>query len=139
MNVPEFLLRLASSPADLRDDASGGAEGGDGGLRSYPPPAALSSPSALASTFLSSPAGTKLLSELDERGGDERAAAATEEGAFDADGEKPSLEDFAHLAGRLLLGRGWKLVMRNPATTMRLVSDAVSICTVRFLQFALRR
>ncbi|KAL7552807.1 hypothetical protein ACHAWF_016063 [Thalassiosira exigua] len=127
MNVPEFLLRCASSPADLRDDASGGAEGGEGGLRSDPPPAALSSPSALASTFLSSPAGTKLLSELDERGGDDRAA---EEAAFDEADEEamPSLEDFAHPTGRqvrLLLGRGWKLVMRNPATTMRLVSAVV--------------
>lgn len=114
MNIPEFLLRCASSPADLWEGAENGTI-----------PKALSSSTELASAFIASPAGQAVANELEDKG-DERAT----ESAFANDGNAPALKDFAQPTSRqiqLLIARGWKLVLRNPATLMRLVSAVVSI------------
>lgn len=115
MNIPEFLLRCASSPNDLWE----GNEKGE-------VPEALKSSSNLAQAFIDSPAGKKVLAELDDKG-DEGAV----ESGFVSNGNAPALKDFAQPTSRqiqLLLGRGVKLVKRNPATVMRLVSAVVSSC-----------
>ena len=110
MNIPEFLLRCASSPAELWDGVQ--------------VPKALSSSSDLAKAFIDSPSGIAVIRELEDDRGNERAVEA----AFEQDGNAPALKDFAQPIGRqiqLLLGRGWKLVKRNPAMMMRLVSAVV--------------
>ena len=95
MNIPEFLLRCASTPADLYD----GTESGD------VLPKALSSSSDLADAFISSSAGQALIDELESR-------VEKSETAFVSDGSTPKLKDFAQPFSRqikLLLGRGFTL------------------------------
>ena len=114
MNIPEYLLRCASSPADLWDNE----ENGD-------VPKALSSSSDFAGAFINSPAGQAAIAELENKG-DGRAA----ESAFEQNGNAPALKDFAQPTSKqiqLLINRGWKLVKRNPANLMRLVSAIVCI------------
>ena len=110
MNIPEFLLRCASTPADLYDVT----ESGD-------VPKALSSSSDLADAFISSSAGKALINELESR-------VEKSETAFISDGSTPRLKDFAQPTSRqikLLLGRGFTLMKRNPATLMRIVSAII--------------
>jgi hypothetical protein len=113
MNLPEFLLRCASTPADLYN----GIEDGD-------LPKALSSSSDLADAFITSSAGNALIQELEEKCED-----TTElESAFASDRMTPQLKAFAQPTSRqikLLLDRGFKLVRRNPAALMRVISAAV--------------
>ena len=107
MNIPEFLLRCASTPADLYDVT----ESGD-------VPKALSD---LADAFISSSAGKALINELESR-------VEKSETAFISDGSTPRLKDFAQPTSRqikLLLGRGFTLMKRNPATLMRIVSAII--------------
>lgn len=111
MNLPEFLLRCASTPADLYD----GTE--IGGLP-------LSSSSDLADAFITSPAGQALTRELEEKGEDRTET----ESAFASDGRTPQLKAFAQPTSRqikLLLERGFTLVKRNPATLMRIISAII--------------
>ena len=110
MNVPEYLLRCACSPSDLY-----GSDIDAGSI-----PKAISSSTDLAETFLNSPFYN--LQELDSPG-DEAM-----EDAFAADGNTLDLQDFAQPTSRqiqLLLGRGFKLVKRDPASLMRLVSAVI--------------
>ena len=82
---------------------------------------ALSSSSDLAEAFLNSPAGQAVIQELDDDRGGETALADNR--------SAPALKDFAQPMSRqiqLLIGRGWKLVKRNPANLMRIVSAIVS-------------
>ena len=110
MNIPEYLLRCACSPTDLYDsDVDGGSI-----------PKAISSSTDLAETFVNSPFCN--LQELDSP--DDEAM----EDAFVADGNTLDLKDFAQPTSRqiqLLLGRGFKLVKRDPASLMRLVSAVI--------------
>lgn len=123
MNIPEFLLRCASSPADLW-------ENGD-------VPETLSSPSSLANAFINSMSGQLLLNDIEgqrslgtysSRADDNEREAL--DNAFSQNGSVPDLKEFAKPTLQqiqLLLGRGWKLVRRNPANLLRTVSAIVRV------------
>ena len=104
MNEPEFLLRCASSPSELWDHGAGEI------------PASILS---LEESFKESEAGCALIAELD------RIAA---EEAEKSEASKKHLADFAAPTSKqiaLLVGRGWKLVVRNPASLMRALSAII--------------
>ena len=109
MNMPEYLLRCACSPIDLYGDTEDGSV-----------PKSISSSTDLAETFINSPYCN--LQEL------ENPDQETMESAYAADGDVPDLKDFAQPTSRqiqLLVGRGWKLVKRDPSSLMRLVSAVI--------------
>lgn len=97
MQEPEFLLRCAFKPTDFVE-----AEDGIG----------ITTSSDLAKLFLESPAGEALMKDID-------LAEATK-----SQTPPTKKKDFAQPASRqlsLLLGRHWKLVVRNPGTFIRVV------------------
>lgn len=112
MAVPEFLLRCASSPEEFWDsDEAGGI------------PSAVSSSLHLAKAFKESPSGLDLIAEIDRVESESKVGPYNDETAGAS-----SLADFAtptHRQIGLLVGRGWKLVVRNPASVMRVVSAII--------------
>ena len=112
MNIPEFLLRCASSPEDLWYDTEGGGS----------PPKTMSSSTDLAKAFVNSPSFD--LRELEDISSGEDGV----DSAVDSDGIVPELKEFAQPTSRqiqLLFGRGLKLVKRDPASLMRLVTAII--------------
>jgi len=112
MNGAEFLLRCASSPADYWDSSGGEI------------PAHVSSSANLAAFFRDSPAGLELLAEL-ERVESQEANKRNERVPSGQNGAIGPV-DFAVPTSKqiqLLMGRGAKLVARNPASLQRVVSS----------------
>lgn len=134
MNIPEFLLRCASSPADLW-------ENGD-------VPETLSSPSGLANAFINSMSGQLLMHDIEgQRSLGTYSSSADDnerevlDNAFSQNGSVPDLKEFAKPTLQqiqLLLGRGWKLVRRNPANLLRTVSAIVRAELIRHCHFLYR-
>lgn len=111
MNVPEFLLRCASSPADFWETSEA------------PPPESVKSAPALAAAARTSDVGRDLSEEIDRINA--AASKKNEEAAGDFSAPAP---DFAQPTSKqisLLLGRGWKLLVRNPASTQRMISAII--------------
>eukprot|EP00978_Attheya_sp_CCMP212_P023185 scaffold70400_cov54-Attheya_sp.AAC.3 len=112
MNEAEFLLRCASSPVDFWDQESRGEI-----------PERISSSAELAESFNDSEAGRALVAEMDRVQAE--YSMPDENATVERDEPSKRLAGFAqptHKQISLLMGRGWKLVVRNPASLLRVVS-----------------
>jgi len=118
MNVPEFLLRCSSSPDDFWDSEEKGM-------------ACPYTSGGMAAAFRDSRAGRELKEEIEEAVREAKQSTTTtdEEGdGADADADAEVVPRFAQTSSKqlsILVGRGWKLVQRNPASLMRVVSAII--------------
>jgi len=112
MKAPEFLLRCTSSPEEFWDQEAGG-----------PLPDNLSTSSGFAKTFEESEAGRSLIELLDQV-----AKEQLESGEVGRAAATKKVAPFAlpmHRQVSLLVSRGWKLITRNPASFIRIVSALI--------------
>lgn len=113
MSEAEFLLRCATEPTAFWDS------GGD-------IPNTISSSAELASSFHNSEAGSLVLQELEQA--EARDAKERSERSTSGLNDEKSIAGFAHPIHRqilLLMGRGFKLVARNPASVQRVLLSIV--------------
>ncbi|KAL3909226.1 MAG: hypothetical protein SGILL_008169, partial [Bacillariaceae sp.] len=109
LSGPEFLLQCAADPAGVWKMAN----------ESGVVPATLASLKALAEAFSTSPAGKALKDEMDSIRKDLQA----KQPPLPTPAAQFALSTIQQIL--LLMGRGWKLVVRNPVSIMRLVMAIV--------------
>lgn len=128
MNAPEFLLRCVYAPEEFRVQSDNiAAVGSDNETWTMPPGSSSNVkmqgeegqllPSDLAKAFEESEAGRDLIRQI--------SAAKTSK---ESQTELPDLSYFAVSTSKqigLLVRRGWTLVLRNPASSMRVVTAII--------------
>jgi ABC-type multidrug transport system ATPase subunit len=114
MNIPEFLLKCASSPTEFWDQESKGTI-----------PQNISTPANIAELFLNTDAGRSLINEMDQVATEEEENAETIKIKQQEWGRIPDFAQPFHRQIALLVGRGFKLVKRNPTTIMRVATSII--------------